>query len=86
MKNDFQAQFENMRDVISSNISSIQSLVTQSQQLSDIICKLQEAENNPDVKLLAQIRENIDSQLEKLASDTLGLYKAYKGLTDKIFK
>jgi len=86
MKSDFQAQFENMRNVISSNISSIQSLLTQSEQLSDIVCKLQKSQGSPEVETLVAIRENIDSQLKKLVEDTLNLYKAYQVLTDKLFK
>ena len=86
MKNKFQEQFETMRDVIKSNVESVQTLLKQSEQLSEIICSLNESPENEEArKKLLSVKESITGQLNKLVEDTLDLYEAYRALVDKVF-
>ncbi|MDA0781890.1 MAG: hypothetical protein PQ612_02190 [Rickettsiales bacterium] len=88
MKKSFQEQFKNLKEIIAANVQSLKGLIQQSENLSEIIEKLDETE--PKSKELKEQLEQIKSQLSKsideLVTHTRQLFEAYDKLIDEAFK
>jgi hypothetical protein len=86
MKNNFKEQFQNLRDIIKSNVVTLKGLITQSAQLSELIPKLAENQGNEDIAIsLKKTQEEIDKSILALIEQTQKLFASYDKLVDEVF-
>lgn len=87
MKKNFQKQFEAMRDLMQSNITTIKALLEQSENLSEIIQGMGENDATcaPIREKLLEVQGGINSKLDELTDQTLLLHASYKDLVGKVF-
>lgn len=86
MKKEYVQQFEAMRDAIQTNVSTIKSLLEQSQKLYTVICELNDDAAHADIKAkLQEAKRDLDEKLEALVKSTGLLYDSYMGLVNKMF-
>jgi hypothetical protein len=86
MKNNFKEQFQNLRDIIKSNVVTLKGLITQSTQLSELIPKLAEKQGNEDITVsLKNTQAEIDKSIASLVEQTQKLFAAYDKLVDEVF-
>lgn len=85
MKKNFQDQFENLKSIIETNVSTLKSLLKQSDHLSEIIQQM----GDTDSVLKNQLedsKKNIAESIDILVLKTQELFKVYEELVDKVFR
>lgn len=86
MKNNFKEQFQNLRDIIKSNVATLKGLIQQSTQLSELIPKLAEKQGTEEIiGSLKKTQEEIDQSIASLVEQTQKLFTAYDKLVDEVF-
>lgn len=86
MRSGLNEQFQTFKDIILSNVKSIQSLVIQSEELHSIIKK--DGTKTPDNTQanLERIKKNIDDVIKQLVQETTKLFATYDELIIEIKK
>lgn len=86
MKKNFKEQFENLRIIIKTNVTTLQSLLRQSEQLSEIIQTLNNSACDPAMtQQLRELRNGISASIETLYEQTQKLFKTYDSLIEEVF-
>ena len=86
MKNNFREQFENLRTIIETNVATLRSLLKQSEQLSELVQKIQNSEKDNELKKqLVESKTNITTSIDVLVGQTQNLFKVYENLVDEVF-
>jgi uncharacterized phage-like protein YoqJ len=86
MKDNFKEQFNNLKNIILTNISTLRDLVRQSEQLSSLIKQLEERDGNAALKKqLEKSRFDISQSTDVLIEQTNELFKTYEKLIEEIF-
>lgn len=86
MQQNFRSQFENLRVIINTNITTLKSLVTQSTQLSELIETINENGENTELQQqLETLRNSMYKSIEILVDQNQKLFNTYDDLLAKIF-
>lgn len=89
MKKNFQTQFNKLRSIIQANVSTLKSLIDQSDSLSEIIRSLgdnPEEESNKQLKeKLESIKRQIATSIQELTTQTERLFDSYNQLIEEVF-
>lgn len=87
MKENFKEQFENLRIIIKTNVSTIKNLVDQSENLTTIITTLTN-QNDQNIELKSQLqllRDQISNSIKELTEQTEKLFNTYNKLIEEVF-
>ncbi len=86
MKQNFQDQFNTLRKIIQGNVSALNDLVKQSDNLSNIIRTINGNQGNDELKKqLEETKSNISDSIKRLIDQTDKLFEAYTKLTEEVF-
>ena len=85
MKKNFQDQFSSLKEIISTNVSTLKSLVKQADNLSEIIQKMDSSVENPFKTQLETSKKEIMESIDILIKQTQDLFKVYESLVDNAF-
>lgn len=86
MKTNFKEQFQNIRNIIQTNVSTLQSLLTQSENLATIIQSLNNSPENAELKKqLEELKQKISDSIQVLIEQTKKLFVAYDKLVEEVF-
>jgi hypothetical protein len=88
MRDNFQEQFQNLRKIITTNVSTIRDLVEQSDKLSQVIRSLGDKTEENDIKLkadLGKLKADISKSIDILIEQTNELFRTYEKLVEEIF-
>ena len=85
MKKNSQDQFSSLKEIISTNVSTLKSLVKQADNLSEIIQKMDSSVENPFKTQLETSKKEIMESIDILIKQTQDLFKVYESLVDNAF-
>ncbi len=85
MKQNFKEQFLSLRKIIETNVSTLQELIKQSENLSSLIQQLKPEHESTLKAQLGDSREKINASIRSLATQTQDLFKVYENLVDEVF-
>lgn len=86
MSKKFRAQFENLRQIIKTNVLTLKELIHQSDILENTINSLNSDDANKEIKkTLLEIRQKISESIKTLIDQTEKLFKTYDKLVDEVF-
>lgn len=86
MKDNLKDQLTNLKDIISSNIKTLNGLIIQSESLSEIIKEI--GNNDPSSARIAELKEvkvNITKSIDDLIKHTDALFRNYETLVKEVF-
>jgi len=86
MKKNFKDQFDNLKEILKSNIDTISALIKQSNQLSEVIATLENQKDCESIKRnLNVVRSEIAASIDKLIDQTRQLFETYDELIEEVF-
>jgi DNA-directed RNA polymerase sigma subunit (sigma70/sigma32) len=86
MKSNLREQFQNIKDIINTNIKAIKSLTEQSKLMEELIKNSSNitAKDETTAKL-EEIKKNVDKSIETLTQETKELFVALDTLVNELF-
>lgn len=87
MKNSFREQFESLRQIVLTNVSTLKDLIKQSDALSDIIHSLEGKSASDELKKsLSLIKNKIHEAIVTLSYQTNDLFDTYTKMLEEVYK
>lgn len=81
---DFSKQFESIKSIIDSNITTLENLFTQSDSLKEMIEKIGKDGTKETIDTLTGIKRGIDSDISSLMINTKKLFITYNQLVNEM--
>lgn len=86
MKNNVTKQFQLLREIIDSNIKTLEQLFDQSKTLSELISSMKESSfNEENIQNVESSHNEINTTIVDLVKQTKELFDTYKSLVETIF-